>query len=84
MDTRYTTDNITTVDFGPRPWYLADRLTEADPNTMSKTGSQYTSRRDTLQHLSDQLSWDKCPGPHQREFASMALGGAAMQLPAWP
>ena len=84
MPDRYT-DGTNLVDFGPRPWYLADNLLDRS-TAFAGTESAYlasssTARTLKLKELQGKLSWNTCPGPHKRNMESMALGGAAMEFP---
>ena len=81
-----TTSGSNVVDFGPRPWYLADRLTDETtylPATSfaSQQGQAYQDRTAKLEHLKAAMSWDSCPGPYTRDEKSMSMGGAAMEFP---
>jgi glycerophosphoryl diester phosphodiesterase len=82
MKDRYTDGTNNVVDFGPRPWYLADRLLDRSTGTESPSlASSDPQRTNKLKELQNKLSWDSCPGSHERNLESMALGGAAMQFP---
>jgi glycerophosphoryl diester phosphodiesterase len=78
MGDRYTYDTNNVVDFGPRPWYLADRLWGTESLYLASSAEGRTNK---LKELQSKLSWDTCPGPHERNMDTMALGGAAMQFP---